>query len=120
MICKYCGKNLEEGSLFCNSCGQSTTNVTNANQYVQQNPAQQCGVQQYGVQQYGGQQYGGKQYGSQKYNPMQNIYQYGNRSMQSKNNDMLGLIIGMLFIIGIILFVFLGESSGISIPWHEF
>ena len=105
MICKYCGKNLEEGSLFCNSCGQSTTNVTNANQYVQQNPAQQCGVQQYG---------------SQQYNPMQNIYQYGNRSMQSKNNDMLGLIIGMLFIIGIILFVFLGESSGISMPWHEF
>ncbi len=110
MICKYCGKNLEEGSLFCNSCGQSTTNVTNANQYVQQNPAQQCGVQQYGSQ----------QYGSQQYNPMQNIYQYGNRSMQSKNNDMLGLIIGMLFIIGIILFVFLGESSGISMPWHEF
>ena len=110
MICKYCGKNLEEGSLFCNSCGQSTTNVTNANQYVQQNPAQQCG----------GQQYGGQQYGSQQYNPMQNIYQYGNRSMQSKNNDMLGLIIGMLFIIGIILFVFLGESSGISMPWHEF
>lgn len=79
MICKKCGKNMPDGSVFCDECGTRLAIVQQ--QPVQQRPVQQQytnpNQQQYGYQNQ--QQYG---YQNQQQYGYQNQQQYGYQNQQ--------------------------------------
>ena len=104
MVCKKCGRVLENGSLFCNSCGQATTEGANNAQINQQ---------------YFPGQYDVQQYNQQHYYPQNGNYQYGSLKSQSKSNDLLIAILVVMGIIGLAVLVFVGDYCGIPMPWDE-
>ncbi len=97
MICRNCGQEIPESSMFCSNCGQAAEeNSININN------------QQYSEQEY--QQYNNEQYINQEYNQQYNNLTVINRIFQKINSTTLVLTIVIMLVILFLKSCFFGSD----------